>query len=274
MDNLIKRLLTGAALIIVITLAIRAGWISFVLLILALTILALHEFYRLFHSYVTLLQQTAAIILSAGLIVTFILFITDKTSWKVLLINIPVAFGIFIGELYSKSQTPFHNLAFTFIGIIYITIPLCFFTGIAFLPLKGGIYNHEIVLGYFFILWAGDSGAYLTGKYAGKHHLFERISPGKTWEGSLGGFFCAVLVAFITSRFFLSINSVNWIITAVIINVAGTFGDFIKSLMKRSLHIKDSGKILPGHGGMLDRFDTLLGSAPFVFCFLVLFPYA
>lgn len=274
MSNLTKRLLTGAGLVIVISLATSLSWISFILLMLVINGLALREFYGLFHSATLTPRQVAGIILSISMLITLTLFITGRNEWKVLLINIPLAFGIFIGELYLKSETPFHNLSFTFLGIIYITVPLCFFIAIAFLPLKAGIYHYQTVLGYFLILWAGDSGAYLIGRNFGRHKLFERISPQKTWLGSLGGFFCALLVAFIISSFFTTINLINWTILALIINSTGTFGDFIKSLMKRSLHIKDSGNILPGHGGMLDRFDTLLGSAPFAFCFLVLFPHA
>lgn len=274
MNNLTKRILTGLALFAIITLAVSAGLPGFILLILLINVLALLEFYRLFQIYTASLHQVAGVIFSLCLLVTFTLFATDRSDWRVLLLNIPIAFGIFISELYLKSQTPFHNLAFTFIGILCITVPLCFFISIAFLPAGEGIYNYEIILGYFFILWAGDSGAYFTGAYFGRHSLFKRISPKKTWEGSLGGMFCALLVAYIISWFFTAINPANWIIMALIINMTGTFGDLIKSLMKRSLQIKDSGKILPGHGGILDRFDTLLGSAPFAFCFLVLFPFA
>jgi len=274
MTELTKRLLTGATLVIIISLAISAGRISFILLILAINLLALLEFYRLFKSYTLSPRSALGIVLSVCIFTTFTLFVMGRNSWTIMLINIFPAFAIFITELYSKSQTPFHNLAFTFLGVICITVPLCFFIAIGFLPPRKGIYNYEIVLGYFFILWTGDSGAYLIGKYFGRHSLFRRISPGKTWEGSLGGLSCAMLVAYVTSFIFTTINSVSWIIMALIIIVTGTFGDLIKSLMKRSLHIKDSGKTLPGHGGILDRFDTLLGSAPSVFCFLVLFPYA
>jgi len=273
MNNLGKRILTGVALIVIITLAVSAGQVGFILLILVINLLALREFYRLFHIYTTSFHQAAGIILSLCVLVTFTLFVTGRGDWKVLLINIFFAFGIFIGELYLKSQNLFQSLAFTFLGIICITVPLCFFIGIAFLPAGTGVYHYEIILGYFFILWAGDSGAYFIGSHFGRHSLFKRVSPKKTWEGSLGGMFCVLLVAYVISYSFTTINPVNWIIAALIINITGTFGDLIKSLMKRSLHIKDSGKILPGHGGMLDRFDTLLASAPFAFCFLVLTRY-
>jgi phosphatidate cytidylyltransferase len=131
-------------------------------------------------------------------------------------------------------------------------------------------YHFQIVLGYLFIVWANDTFAYLTGKTMGKHALFKRISPGKTWEGSLGGLIGSLGVAAVLSLYFSTLLINQWLIIAVIIVVTGTYGDLIKSLMKRSLNIKDSGNILPGHGGMLDRFDSLLGSAPFVFLYLMI----
>ena len=271
LDNLEKRIFTGLVLVIVITLAISISQVSFIVLILAINLLAVQEFYRLFKSPAVSPRKIAGVVLSVCILVTYSILLAGKGDWKILLINIPLAFGVFIRELYLKAGNPFDNLAFTFLGIICITIPLCFFISVAFWPVGQYIYQPHIMLGYFFILWASDTGAYFVGKYFGKHHLFQRISPKKTWEGSLGGMAFALLVAYATSHFFTIIHTSTWIIMAFIIVVAGTFGDLIKSLMKRSLYIKDSGNILPGHGGMLDRFDTLLGSAPFVFCYLILF---
>jgi phosphatidate cytidylyltransferase len=273
-DNLKKRILTGVVLVIVISLGISISRVSFILLILAINILTITEFYRLFNSPAVLPRKLAGVVLSVCILVTASILFTGKGDWKILLLSIPLVFAVFIGELYLKADNPFHNLAFTFLGIICITIPLCFFISIAFWPVGQYIYQPRIMLGYFFILWASDTGAYFVGKYFGKHHLFERISPKKTWEGSLGGLASALLIAYVTSYFFTTINFSGWLVMAFIIVVAGTFGDLIKSLMKRSLHIKDSGNILPGHGGMLDRFDTLLGSAPFVSCYLILYTYA
>jgi phosphatidate cytidylyltransferase len=132
------------------------------------------------------------------------------------------------------------------------------------------VYHSEIMVGLFIILWSADAGAYFFGKTFGKRHLFPRISPNKTWEGSLGGVVCALTASYIIYRLFRSFPLSSWLTVAGIILVFGTFGDLIKSLMKRSLLIKDTGSILPGHGGILDRFDTLLGSSPFVFAYLIL----
>ncbi len=274
MNNLTQRAITGIALVLLITVSVSWSPYSFICLILVIDLLSLLEFYRLFHSADLSPRKTAGVISSLSILVTCILTIGSISSWKILFINIPVIFGVFIFELYRKSEKPFHNLAFTFLGIICITIPLCFFIAIAFLPFTKVLYHSGIILGYFFILWVSDSGAYFIGKAFGTHPLFKRISPKKTWEGSLGGAVAAVLTAYIISLYFAIQNIAGWISMALIIIVMGTFGDLIKSLMKRSLNLKDSGNILPGHGGMLDRFDTLLGSAPFVFCYLILFRQA
>ena len=245
---------------------------SFLLLIVVINILGLREFYRLFHFYTASPRETAGVILSLTLLASFVIALTPISTWRIVLINIPVVLGIFIPELYLKSKYPFHNLAFIFLGIICITIPLGLFMAISFLPFGTTMY-HQMALGYFFILWAADTGAYVVGKNFGKHHLFERLSPGKTWEGSIGGAACALVVSYFLSYYFLILNATDWMCLAVVITITGTFGDLLKSLMKRSLNLKDSGTILPGHGGILDRFDSLLGSAPFVFCYLVLFQY-
>ncbi|MVT44570.1 phosphatidate cytidylyltransferase [Chitinophaga oryziterrae] len=274
MTELSKRIYTGVLLVFAITLSIRIHAVSFILLITLINLLALLEFYRLFRSSTQTPRVIAGVALSFSLLVSLTLFLTNVSGWKIMLINIPVAFSIFIIELYSRSNAPFHNLAFTFLGIIFITIPLCFFISIAFNRGSQWSYEFQIPLGYFFILWAGDSCAYVAGKTFGRHKLFKRISPKKTVEGSIGSLVASLLVAYITSLYFTSVDESTWIGMGIIIVIAGTFGDLIKSMMKRSLGVKDSGNMLPGHGGILDRFDSLLGSAPFVFCFLALYPIA
>lgn len=123
------------------------------------------------------------------------------------------------------------------------------------------------------MLWANDTGAYLFGVKLGKHRLFERHSPKKSWEGFIGGIFTSVLVGYIISYYFTDYAFYHWLIMAFIISCFGTLGDLVESMFKRSIEIKDSGKILPGHGGLLDRFDGLLLSAPVIFVYLYLITY-
>jgi phosphatidate cytidylyltransferase len=178
---------------------------------------------------------------------------------------VPAAIAICIVELYRKSNHPFTNLAFTYFGILFTIVPFCFFTALAFIE---PAYNPHFPLAFMLLLWSSDTGAYLFGVNFGKHPLFERHSPKKSWEGFFGGMFTSLLAAFIISTQFKELSMLHWAGMAVIIVVAGTFGDLFESMLKRSIAIKDSGSWLPGHGGLLDRFDGLLFAAPLVFLYL------
>jgi len=188
-------------------------------------------------------------------------------SPQILLINIPVLFLIFIFELYLKAENPFQNIACTLLGIIYVALP---FSLLNYITTTTQTYSYELLFGFFFIIWSCDSGAYLVGSTIGKHKLFPRISPGKTWEGSIGGAIISYGVAYLISGWYTSIDRIDWMVIATILIVIGTIGDLVESLFKRSINVKDSGTILPGHGGILDRFDSLIMSAPFVFTYLYL----
>jgi phosphatidate cytidylyltransferase len=183
----------------------------------------------------------------------------------------PLLTFIFFIKLYkSKDEKPFKNIAYTFLGIIYVALPFTLFTVLAFI--KNDTYDPNIVLGCLFLLWSSDSGAYFAGTKFGKTKLFERVSPKKSWEGSIGGLVTAMVVATIISKYYTNYSSFQWYAIGVIIVVAGTYGDLVESLFKRSINIKDSADTIPGHGGFLDRFDGLLLSIPFIIPFVKLFP--
>lgn|SRR5690606_17608420 len=182
----------------------------------------------------------------------------------------PLISIVFFIKLYGKSdKKPFTGIAFTLLGIVYVAIPFSILNLIAFSA--DGTFRYELIIGCLFILWASDSGAYFAGTKFGKTKLFERVSPKKSWEGSLGGAFAALATAYFISLNFTILPQWQWFGIMVIIVVAGTYGDLIESLFKRSISIKDSGKGLPGHGGFMDRFDGLLLSAPFIIAFLKIF---
>lgn len=132
----------------------------------------------------------------------------------------------------------------------------------------GGEYNYQIVLGFFFLLWANDTGAYLVGRKLGRTKLFERISPKKTWEGSIGGGLMGLGIGYMNALLFPDLSLINWLVVALIVLIFGSLGDLVESMFKRSLNIKDSGKLLPGHGGLLDRFDGIFIAAPIVYTYL------
>jgi len=182
----------------------------------------------------------------------------------------PLVSMIFFIKLYRKSdKKPFTGIAYTILGIFYVAIPFSLLTVAAFSV--NNAFHFEIVIGSLLILWASDSGAYFAGTKFGKTKLFERVSPKKSWEGSLGGAFTAIVVTYFISKNFTVLPEWQWFCIMTIIIIAGTYGDLIESLFKRSIAIKDSGKGLPGHGGFMDRFDGLLLSTPFIVAFLKIF---
>jgi phosphatidate cytidylyltransferase len=270
MTNVLKRLTTGVLLVILITLAVIYSARSFMVLILLINLLSLLEFYKLLGPENIAYQKFYGIGLSFGLLLT-VFFVSTGSSPHLLLLNIPLAYAIFINELYRHDAEPFKQVAYTFLGVIWITLPLCLLIVIAFIKSISGGYHGNIILGYFCLLWAHDSFAYISGKTLGKHPLFKSLSPKKTWEGSVGGALSTVIIACVISFYTPALSLIYWVGIAIIIIFFATYGDLFKSLLKRSLNIKDSGTILPGHGGMLDRFDSLMGSAPFVYIYLLLY---
>lgn len=267
MNNFFKRALTAGAFVAILLLCTWYGFLSFSILFYCITILGIWEFYTLADKNISASQKIMGTIAGAVLFGSNILINMGYFDHRILAINIPFLFFIFIAELYTKSENPFRSIAFTFLGIIYVAVP---FSLLSYLLTISGTYNFGILFGCWFILWSNDTGAYLTGSAFGKRKLFPRISPGKSWEGSIGGAIAAYIVTFIISGWYTDISRPEWYVIATILIVIGTLGDLVESLYKRSLGVKDSGTLLPGHGGILDRFDSLLMAIPFVFAFLYL----
>lgn len=180
-----------------------------------------------------------------------------------------ISFLLFIIELFGKSAKPFSNLAAIFLGLVYIGLPFSILLWICNAAYPDG---HHLVLAMLFMVWASDVFAYLLGSQIGKNKMFPRISPNKTWEGTFSGVAGAILVGYLCSLMFvtLDLRFIDWFVLACICTTFGILGDLVESMLKRSLGIKDSGNILPGHGGMLDRFDAFIFVIPFVFTYLII----
>ncbi len=261
MNNLTKRIivgLLGAGLLIFL---IIYSQLSFLIFAVLLSIGSLHEFYKLVQHVGMKVQKVIGLSIGALITSTPWLLQQGLITPKWLLAFVPV-FGImFISELYFKKKSPFQHLGYTVLGWCYISLPIALFYHFGN---PDGTYHFIYVLGFFLCLWASDTGAYTAGKLFGKTKLFERISPNKTWEGSAGGFILSLLVAFCIAHFFDEQRYLFWSLVSVLVVVTGGMGDLVESLLKRSLGVKDSGNILPGHGGLLDRFDGLFISIYFV----------
>lgn len=185
---------------------------------------------------------------------------------------IPLVSILFVLELFRLKENGFANILHTIMPTIYVAIPfaLFVFSNEMVQQTYPGSHAAEFTLMFFFVLWANDTGAYLTGRSLGRTKLFPKVSPNKTWEGSIGGAVLAIIVAYSCGAQFTLLPQTAWIVIALIIVVFGSLGDLVESMLKRSYGIKDSGKFLPGHGGVLDRFDGLLIASPVVFTFLLL----
>ncbi len=158
-----------------------------------------------------------------------------------------------------------HNWAYLILGQVFIALP---FSLLNFLVFPSGEFNPVFLLSLFVLIWTNDTGAYVVGISFGKHKLFERISPKKSWEGFFGGIFFALILAYFLPQITGEIDILRWFGFALIAVVFGTWGDLIESLIKRTVDVKDSGNILPGHGGLLDRFDSLLFAVPLIYIYL------
>ncbi|MEN8251272.1 MAG: phosphatidate cytidylyltransferase [Bacteroidota bacterium] len=236
---------------------------------LALSIATQWEFYKLAHLDEKLPLSVWGTLIGQLIFTLTFLIEADILSLKYMWIVFPFLASVFMIKIYKKEEEPFTNIAYTFLGIIYVAIPFSLLHIIAFA--HHGIYSHEIIVGIMLILWASDTGAYFSGIMLGKKKLFERISPKKTWEGSIGGAFLALIMAYVLSRYMHDLTTVQWLAASTLIVITGIYGDLTESVFKRSIEIKDSGRSLPGHGGFLDRFDSLLLAAPFIVVFIKIF---
>lgn len=188
----------------------------------------------------------------------------------VVVAEVLLLFALFIVELFLASKHPFAQIGYYLTGILYVGIPYTILLQIAFLT---GEYGPHRVFGIMWLVWTNDVMAYLVGSKIGKNKLFERISPKKTWEGTLGGIVGTLLMAWLLSHYIVEYSPVQWLIVGITAAIFGSFGDLVESMLKRSVGVKDSGSIFPGHGGFLDRFDAFQFTIPFTWVALMLADY-
>ena len=268
MSNMWQRIIVG-----VLGAALFVGGIivsewSYFALFAGLTILGLLEFYRLAGTQGTKANKTIGVLLGVFLYTSLFLIEKEVIAPELLYLALPLLTLVFVLELYRKQGQPFTNIAFTLLGVLYIALPFGLLHKLGYLQ---GAYTWQPILGLMLLIWASDTGAYIAGKNFGKHKLFPRISPGKTWEGWVGGMLLTLGVAYGLSLYFQELELYQWMGIGIIVAVFGVFGDLVESMLKRSLDVKDSGTLLPGHGGILDRFDSLIMVIPFIVAFLQIF---
>ena len=267
MKKLLIRVATGAVFGIVLLASILYNNISFGALFALVTCLAVNEFCNLVHEYKKTTFSTPIAVIG-GLYLFLAFFMLDKVAEPFILF-IPYIILIvftFIRELYKKASSPLDNFAYFALSQLYAALPFALLNMLT--TFGPAAYNYIMPLSIFIFLWCSDSGAYFVGSAIGRNRLFERISPKKSWEGSIGGGVLALIAAYVLSIYYPTLGTFEWMGMAAVVVVTGTWGDLIESCMKREMGIKDSGNILPGHGGILDRFDSAILAIPSVVIYL------
>jgi phosphatidate cytidylyltransferase len=270
MNNIVQRTLSGIVFVAAIIGALLGGPLSFCLLFSFLTAWAVHEFYSLVAPEGVKINRAVGITTATLLFVALFLsagsYIPSSALWALLLLPLIIA----ITELFRHKKQPVKNLAYTLSGLIYPGLMLSMLSFLYFFP--GAETNHHptLAIGLFILIWTHDTFAYLIGKTLGRHKLFERISPKKTWEGLLGGLVFSLLAAYLFSLFHQGLPVIHWMALGGLVSVMGTLGDLFESLLKRAVGTKDSGQLIPGHGGILDRLDAALFVFPPAFLYLSL----
>ncbi len=265
MREILRRSLTGAVYIILLLSAVFLNSDAFDFLFMTFGLACLYE-------YKKLVQLKGYHIFAAYLALwwAYIYLINDHRLVNVLMVITIVVNIYLLYYLFSKKQQNFNTFLKFIIGLFYIGGGCIFLTMI---PYKNDAFAKLLIMGIFILIWVNDSFAYLVGKSIGRTKLFPSVSPKKTIEGTLGGFIFALGAAYIMSTQETLITQWQWIILACVIVISGSLGDLIESKLKRGAGVKDSGAILPGHGGMLDRLDSLVFAAPFAYLTLNIFTY-
>lgn len=265
-NNFVTRALSGFLFVAVIISSILFNAYVFAAVFALTTALAVREFQQMTSREKVQVNNSVGMLGGTILFLCTFLHASKLTDFPVYTIYGLYVVFVIIAELFRKKSDPLHNWAYFIMGQIYVALPFSLLNLILFI--NG--WQPIILLAVFITIWVNDTGAYLFGITFGKHRLFERVSPKKSWEGFIGGAFTALLSGFVFSRFIQDLSLMEWLIFSEIIAIFGTLGDLIESLIKRTVNIKDSGNVIPGHGGLLDRFDSMVLAAPVTFIYLII----
>lgn len=251
MNNLTQRILTGSAYVAIMLLAVmHPTVVGFLFALVA--VLATFELKKIFNKQKLDFDIWATVLL--GLLVYASII---HPELKALLIS--GIFIYFISSLYRPTKNALQLIGGIFFGLIYIFTPLGLIIPIG---LQSGTYEHKTLFGLLILIWSSDSWAYVSGRLFGKRKLFERLSPNKTWEGFLGSVILTSITGYILAVSGFGLSTLEWMVLGALTVFIATAGDLFQSMLKRASNIKDSGNILPGHGGILDRFDSILFCLP------------
>ena len=271
MNNILKRIIFGLLYVAAIVFSSLYEPVYFYVLFFVFLIICLYEFLRII-DLKSLYPYFLAIAFFSLAVVSNekITFLKEDLSQELIVSVITLLlFFTLISALISSRKIAIQYLGKIFLSTIYLIIPFSLIIKLPYLTTDSS-YDSSLIIGVFLLIWSNDIFAFLIGKKFGKIKLIERVSPNKTVEGFLGGFIFTYITGYLISNYFLSIQPVQWFAIAIIVSVFGVLGDLIESMFKRQAKVKDSSNFIPGHGGFLDRLDSIIFAAPFIYIYLFL----
>lgn len=271
LKTLATRSISAAVFVVLLIGCVYWNYISFSVFFFAVSMIGLTEFYNIAEKlnskpYRSLGLFFGALLYLASLNINMLLALNlknfpDNVLIRAISLIVLAFFTLLAVPVFKKNENSIRDVSFTVFGILYAVVP---FITLNLLVSENG-FNPKLVLGIIFLIWTNDTFAYLGGSLFGKNKMIERISPGKTWEGTIIGVVITFGVSFLIKVFFIGDDGLFWPILGLLVPVLATIGDLVESMLKRQAGVKDSGKIMPGHGGALDRFDSLIFVAPIIY---------
>ena len=268
MNNFLQRSLTGVLFVSAIVGSLILSPLTFLFVFLVIVLVGIFEMDKMLSQKGIEIQFFSALLIGVFAFVSCFLVQSGISSYKIFFTLIPLVASVFIYELFVVGKDSLSRIAFTLFTALYVGVPFGLFS---FLLFFNGHYDYALPLLLFALIWINDTGAYVTGVSIGKHRIHERISPKKTWEGTIGGLVFTVVAAILLAQFHPQVSVIHWGIVGALVSVMAFLGDLVESMIKRYVDIKDSGSFLPGHGGVLDRFDSVLFVVPMVLFYLTVF---
>ncbi len=275
LKTLATRSMSAAVFVVLLVGCVYWNYISFSLFFFAVSMIGLYEFYKIAEKMGAKPLKVIGLIIGAFTFLSFI-DIGHNSAFLFSIISrlfmITGPFVILAFAMLSKNESAMKNAVFTIAGLIYAVLPFALLNQAAFEPgiLDGKNFEPWLILGIIFLIWSNDTFAYLGGSLFGKNKMIERVSPGKTWEGTIIGVLITFGLSFLFNNLIFDFHNYTWMALGIIVPVLATLGDLVESKLKREAGVKDSGSIMPGHGGILDRFDSLIFVSPFVYVFFKL----
>jgi phosphatidate cytidylyltransferase len=263
MNNIVVRALSGSVFVALVLVPLfLSNNLYFAGVMFTFMAIGFMEYYRLFENVKTVSINWKVNSIIALIIAGIVVLTRSELAY-------PLFFIWILMELWRKKEQPLINIGITIFGFIYVAVPILL--ALRLHAMTASSFTFPLLAGMFLLIWTNDTFAFLSGKLFGKTKLFERISPKKTWEGTVGGLILTGIMAMVISQLLDKENMFFWIVSAIIIVPAAIFGDLLESLFKRSVNVKDSGNIMPGHGGILDRFDAAFFTIPFFYYWATLY---